>query len=167
MASWQAARCSPAAFRRLCVETQLAGDMGMTFEPAAFRRLCVETMVHGLRLTTASQPPSGGCVLKLPLRFGRRNNRLQPPSGGCVLKHLLQECHQDIKDPATFRRLCVETATSLYPVTGSHPAAFRRLCVETTHKTKVETKSEPAQPPSGGCVLKQQLETFAKFPKIP
>ncbi len=70
-------------------------------------------------------------------------------------------------EPAAFRRLCVETATSLYPVTGSHPAAFRRLCVETTHKTKVETKSEPAQPPSGGCVLKQQLETFAKFPKIP
>ena len=33
----------PAAFRRLCVETELLSDTGEVIEPAAFRRLCVET----------------------------------------------------------------------------------------------------------------------------
>ena len=78
--------------------------------PAAFGRLCVETamwqMKSGKRLT---QPPSGGCVLKLkcmtqlevlgiPAAFGRlcvetvqwvwqdSADNCQPPSGGCVLK---------------------------------------------------------------------------------
>ncbi|WP_410000218.1 hypothetical protein [Neisseria sicca] len=32
--------------------------------PAAFGRLCVETARESLPLTTLSQPPSGGCVLK-------------------------------------------------------------------------------------------------------
>ena len=33
----------PAAFRRLCVETIAFEDPPMTLVPAAFRRLCVET----------------------------------------------------------------------------------------------------------------------------
>ena len=35
-------------------------------KPAAFRRLCVETILMSMLLAGAlSQPPSGGCVLKL------------------------------------------------------------------------------------------------------
>ena len=33
----------PAAFRRLCVETELPGNASPKVIPAAFRRLCVET----------------------------------------------------------------------------------------------------------------------------
>ncbi len=34
------------------------------------------------------------------------------------------------------------------------PAAFGRLCVETKHINNI-LHSDPSQPPSGGCVLKQ------------
>ena len=37
----------------------------------------------------ASQPPSGGCVLKPEIGYTPANLN-QPPSGGCVLKHLLK-----------------------------------------------------------------------------
>ena len=121
----------PAAFRRLCVETNYV-DVGITRKqpqppsggcvlkrrrfrsgrlwqfPAAFRRLCVETSSHPLITRSLAQPPSGGCVLKL--RYGRTVSRYAVP--------------------AAFRRLCVETST--------HPLITRSL----------------AQPPSGGCVLK-------------
>ena len=40
-------------------------------------------------LAKTCQPPSGGCVLKLP-QFALGFNMLsQPPSGGCVLKLLI------------------------------------------------------------------------------
>ena len=38
-------RHKPAAFRRLCVETQELINKIASGEPAAFRRLCVETLV--------------------------------------------------------------------------------------------------------------------------
>ena len=54
---------------------------------AAFGRLCVETLLANWRIVKIpSQPPSGGCVLKLGFSEAELNNRLQPPSGGCVLK---------------------------------------------------------------------------------
>ena len=57
--------------------------------------------------------------------------------------------------PAAFRRLCVETHVG----TGGHdsaaPAAFRRLCVETASVVATGSLLR-IQPPSGGCVLKQQ-----------
>ena len=34
---------NPAAFRRLCVETDVSGSRSSVKVPAAFRRLCVET----------------------------------------------------------------------------------------------------------------------------
>ena len=34
----------------------------------------------------ATQPPSGGCVLKLERRLRNIYGNAQPPSGGCVLK---------------------------------------------------------------------------------
>ena len=54
-----------AAFRRLCVETvpRLLSNTG--YSTAAFRRLCVETLEGRLKLLESSQPPLGGCVLKL------------------------------------------------------------------------------------------------------
>ena len=33
-----------------------------------------------------SQPPSGGCVLKLKMNLSYQHMKHQPPSGGCVLK---------------------------------------------------------------------------------
>ena len=99
----------PAAFRRLCVETDdcavvpIVGKLQPpsggcvlkpkeykkifgTTKPAAFRRLCVETH-HGYQWTfIKSQPPSGGCVLKQPFLAIISAGELQPPSGGCVLK---------------------------------------------------------------------------------
>ena len=58
----------------------------------------------------ALQPPSGGCVLKLPFFFLLYKSRL----------------------PAAFRRLCVETTYTAGMSGSGGPAAFRRLCVETS-----------------------------------
>ena len=55
-------------------------------DPAAFGRLCVETANREMPRRELTQPPSGGCVLKLKggdFAFQLFN---QPPSGGCVLK---------------------------------------------------------------------------------
>ena len=43
----------PAAFRRLCVETENDGEHVVVLPPAAFRRLCVET-IGGKNESTAS-----------------------------------------------------------------------------------------------------------------
>ena len=78
---------SPAAFRRLCVETQTMQNLSQMLDPAAFRRLCVETFLENGFECKEFQPPSGGCVLKLGSNLF---------SCGIFL-------------PAAFRRLCVET----------------------------------------------------------
>ena len=76
----------PAAFRRLCVETVLVRVFDTLIDPAAFRRLCVETPCRCPCLPVVFQPPSGGCVLKLPIQQKLEMLLGQPPSGGCVLK---------------------------------------------------------------------------------
>ena len=77
----------PAAFGRLCVETQQQNKTDSPSEPAAFGRLCVETSPKCLLgADCRSQPPSGGCVLKLEQPPHQVIAQLQPPSGGCVLK---------------------------------------------------------------------------------
>ena len=53
---------------------------------AAFGRLCVETGTNALGCVDIQQPPSGGCVLKLPYGSLVVIDEAQPPSGGCVLK---------------------------------------------------------------------------------
>ena len=99
----------------------------------------------------------------------------QPPSGGCVLKlHSFVECLPHSR-PAAFGRLCVETVSAPSSSLPHWPAAFGRLCVETQgcrtmpHRPSpaafgrlcVETVMDnnsvamPPQPPSGGCVLKR------------
>ena len=56
------------------------------------------------------QPPSGGCVLKLPFFYGDKFVGMQPPSGGCVLKLYREKMPQIHLEAAAFGRLCVETA---------------------------------------------------------
>ena len=46
----------PAAFRRLCVETQIGLNPYLIGDPAAFRRLCVETAA--LKVRGASSAPA-------------------------------------------------------------------------------------------------------------
>ena len=56
---------------------------------AAFGRLCVETFTASVMCSArTSQPPSGGCVLKLSQMIAPDVLNLQPPSGGCVLKQI-------------------------------------------------------------------------------
>ena len=43
--------------------------------PAAFRRLCVETETRQQKNRRIHQPPSGGCVLKLAFAAGNEFNR--------------------------------------------------------------------------------------------
>ena len=77
--------------------------------------------------------------------------KAQPPSGGCVLKHECPLDSQKFKNPAAFRRLCVETRNTL--VVGGHegPAAFRRLCVETSHAITGKGKRGPSRLQAAVC----------------
>ena len=78
--------------------------------PAAFGRLCVET---------------------LSTFFAKSDTATQPPSGGCVLKPFVQTAYLSDIDPAAFGRLCVETSHKNRQTRCKAPAAFGRLCVET------------------------------------
>ena len=53
-----------AAFGRLRVETYPNFKLYYVFRSAAFGRLRVETLISSVNQFRASQPPSGGCVLK-------------------------------------------------------------------------------------------------------
>ena len=76
----------PAAFRRLCVETHQSSRGQRIHEPAAFRRLCVET---GKR-TKPDFNYYPAAFRRLCVETSSYLNCLphscQPPSGGCVLK---------------------------------------------------------------------------------
>ena len=123
--------------------------------PAAFRRLCVETQILPVYNGRGIQPPSGGCVLK-PSRLSLRVLEIiQPPSGGCVLKPRPRLSLLCRLYPAAFRRLCVETKWTKKATSAPPPAAFRRLCVETGCPNN-SLKKKGNQPPSGGCVLKPE-----------
>ena len=50
-------------------------------------------------------------------------------------------------------------------VTPRYPAAFRRLCVE-TGEVGANWKWK-CQPPLGGCVLKQDMHVWLKWPENP
>ncbi len=60
----------------------------MAAVPAAFRRLCVETeiILSFIIVVGLLQPPLGGCVLKPRSSFTLETLMDQPPLGGCVLK---------------------------------------------------------------------------------
>ena len=123
----------PAAFGRLCVETQLLSESRPPLLPAAFGRLCVETVAFGFcGLVTGPAAFGRLCVETATWNSGVSYISSQPPSGGCVLK----------------LALLITAGWYIYP------AAFGRLCVETPQY--VACAPELFQPPSGGCVLKQQ-----------
>ena len=67
--------------------------------------------------------------------------------------------------PAAFGRLCVETCESVPLSLSSSPAAFGRLCVETCLALAI--CASLVQPPSGGCVLKQNKLITNQFFTIP
>ena len=122
-------------------------------KPAAFRRLCVETNeTVNARDQGRLQPPSGGCVLKLSIPFDGVDRVSQPPSGGCVLKPMrlrgLTVCRSRPPSGGCVLKRFVRLAHNPKPA----PAAFRRLCVET--RAGKDEVAELGQPPSGGCVLK-------------
>ena len=79
---------------------------------------------------------------------------MQPPSGGCVLKRCCSSRSTTLFFAATFGWLCVETSTLSSRVETVEAATFGWLCVETLplHLTLLKRHR---QPPSGGCVLKQ------------
>ena len=91
-----------------------------------------------------TQPPSGGCVLKLnsPVFMRKENNP-------AAFRRLCVETERRRKSlpcrqPAAFRRLCVETVKIDYGCFVSFPAAFRRLCVETKHDIQNNAATCPA-----------------------
>ena len=135
----------PAAFRRLCVETNLRrmpklvllnqpplggcvlkqgiwSDNHGLILPAAFRRLCVETFAKPKDCKVTDQPPLGGCVLKLLSTSNYFKLNLQPPLGGCVLKPIFWVITAFFVGPAAFRRLCVETLHRLNLLPNSRPS---------------------------------------------
>ena len=76
----------------------------------------------------------------------------QPPSGGCVLKLIRLAIRIRRRIPAAFRRLCVETChINLIPQTAAQPPSGG--CV-LKRGSRREPLSGGGQPPSGGCVLK-------------
>ena len=48
------------------------------------------------------------------------------------------------REPAAFRRLCVETISESWPMSSWAPAAFRRLCVETLRTVHKSDRQIPA-----------------------
>ena len=121
--------------------------------PAAFGRLCVETDLIFTASSLQNQPPSGGCVLK-PVR---RNPETRP-SRPAAFRRLCVETTSLLiiaaygGCPAAFRRLCVET-----PYRRVQKKSIRQPpsggCVLKPRHIRANTK-HLCQPPSGGCVLK-------------
>ena len=100
--------------------------------PAAFRRLCVETNKKSRFFQDGFQPPSGGCVLKHSISAAA-----QKAAAPAAFRRLCVETPRSplcpsCPRPAAFRRLCVETLQRRHFGFDTLPAAFRRLCVETS-----------------------------------
>ena len=87
----------------------MTGGSPAVGSPAAFGRLCVETEYGNSIIRMVSQPPSGGCVLKRSVGHYQYKWLTQPPSGGCVLKPFGGAACFFRLSPAAFGRLCVET----------------------------------------------------------
>ena len=71
---------SPAAFRRLCVETNfILNKPSSLFNPAAFRRLCVETLSTN-DITSVKTNPAAFRRLCVETNGNRRGNNARFPS---------------------------------------------------------------------------------------
>ena len=80
----------------------------------------------------------------------------QPPSGGCVLKPRSSRTRRQGRQPAAFRRLCVETTLPCKSACGCLAQPPSGGCV-LKRKRVPEFCIFTNQPPSGGCVLKLGL----------
>ena len=89
------------------------------------------------------QPPSGGCVLKLPKSINSKRNTI----------------------PAAFGRLCVETAYQC-PIRRPSTQPPSGGCV-LKHSLIIIYKAFWYQPPSGGCVLKRHVVNLKNTHAIP
>ena len=65
----------------------------------------------------------------------------QPPSGGCVLKLVPVVLMHQNRRAAAFGRLCVETICQSIKYVDLQAAAFGRLCVETCRAKKTRPES--------------------------
>ena len=94
---------------------------------------------------SCSQPPSGGCVLKLPYTDAAALKSM-PAAFGRLCVETLDKVNKMADDgPAAFGRLCVETSLSRTTATETvPPAAFGRLCVETTRCSLCRRRLRPA-----------------------
>ena len=124
--------------------------------PAAFGRLCVETQPPAATPPTPPQPPSGGCVLKLSEPEKLAGADCQPPSGGCVLKPAILVFEKIVRNQPPSGGCVLKLTSDSSANSSLSPAAFGRLCVETLVKMRYMA-FVPCQPPSGGCVLKQAV----------
>ena len=60
---------APAAFGRLCVETEHPGHRTLSVQPAAFGRLCVETRPHAQQWLTCQPAAFGRLCVETSLRL--------------------------------------------------------------------------------------------------
>ena len=121
----------PAAFRRLCVETNSTQPENYCLIPAAFRRLCVETPHSWHRL-----------LYPVPAAFRRLCVETKYGIVGRIRAF-----------PAAFRRLCVETAVHTKTIVHRPCQPPSGGCVLKPARRWPST-ALCGQPPSGGCVLK-------------
>ena len=70
-------------------------------------------------------------MLKQNMNRNQLVDKTQPPSGGCVLKLVINDERWMIVPAAAFGRLCVETQQGRGNNYKEPAAAFGRLCVET------------------------------------
>ena len=102
--------------------------------PAAFRRLCVETAPCYFGKTNVSQPPLGGCVLKPRGKTAVAIRSTQPPLGGCVLKQAAMPEVALYGNQPPLGGCVLKQSLQTAGARAATPAAFRRLCVETTSR---------------------------------
>ena len=129
-----------------------------TTPPAAFGRLCVETNRKIRSRSNRPQPPSGGCVLKHAFGGDCPQSALQPPSGGCVLKLIFRHFVGGYYIQPPSGGCVLKLVNQSQCLLMIKPAAFGRLCVETGYVG--QNLHCRTQPPSGGCVLKPFLSPF-------
>ena len=76
----------PASFGRLCVETNTTNSIEYDGRPASFGRLCVETNTTNSIEYDGRPAAFRRLCVETPSGIGRLGIIFQPPSGGCVLK---------------------------------------------------------------------------------
>ena len=145
-------RCRPAAFGRLCVETDYSHSISADVVQPPSGGCVLKLALKVTQMGWNNQPPSGGCVLKPRANRSTARRRGQPPSGGCVLKPPTKPVPPRISPQPPSGGCVLKRRFAGAALPAPPPAAFGRLCVETV--SAVYGYIKDTQPPSGGCVLK-------------